>query len=402
MFHVKMCENVWNVGVLNPGMRTFDVVMKTEYGTSYNSYLVQGTEKTALIEAVHREYLDYLLENLRDTDGFHGIDCLVMNHNEPDHSGAIAKLLELYPNLKIYATQSGSIFLKNITNRPDLNVTVVKDGDTLDLGGKTLTFVSAPFLHWPDSMFTYLREDRILFTCDFLGAHDCEPQMFDHAIRYRAAYDEAFRGYYDAIFGPFPSYVRNGLDRFAALDVDLVAPSHGPMLQRGGLLETAVSKYRAWSAPADAAAKKIPVFYCSAYGNTRRIAERIADGIRDVLPAASVPVYDVIEHDMGVLARQMNESDAFLVGSPTINRDAVPPLHILLAHAEAIGMARRKTAVFGSYGWSGEAAANLRGRLAALKADVFEQDFRVVFVPTDADLDAAQAYGQKFAVWLQG
>lgn len=118
--------------------------------------------------------------------------------------------------------------------------------------------------------------------------------------------------------------------------------------------------------------------------------------------AASVPVYDVIEHDMGVLARQMNESDAFLVGSPTINRDAVPPLHILLAHAEAIGMARRKTAVFGSYGWSGEAAANLRGRLAALKADVFEQDFRVVFVPTDADLDAAQAYGQKFAVWLQG
>ena len=111
MFHVKMRENVWNVGVLNPGMRTFDVVMKTEYGTSYNAYLVQGTEKTALIDAVHGDFLDYLLDNLRDTDGFRGIDCLVMNHNEPDHSGSVARLLELYPALRIYATQSGSIFL---------------------------------------------------------------------------------------------------------------------------------------------------------------------------------------------------------------------------------------------------------------------------------------------------
>ncbi len=402
MFHVKMRENVWNVGVLNPGMRTFDVVMKTEYGTSYNAYLVQGTEKTALIDAVHGDFLDYLLDNLRDTDGFRGIDCLVMNHNEPDHSGSVARLLELYPALRIYATQSGSIFLKNITNRPDLNVTVVKDGDTLDLGGKTLTFVSAPFLHWPDSMFTYLEEDRILFTCDFLGAHYCEPQMTDGAIRYPAAYSEAFRGYYDAIFGPFPAYVRSGLDRLAALDVELVAPSHGPMLERGGRLEAAVSQYRAWSAPSDAAGRKIPIFYCSAYGNTRRLAECIAAGIREILPDASVPVYDVIEHEMGDLARQMNESDAFLVGSPTINRDAVPPLHVLLAHADAIGMARRKTGVFGSYGWSGEAAANLRGRLSALKADVFGEDFRVLFVPAPADLSAAQEYGRKFAAWLRG
>ncbi len=188
-------DGIWSVGALNPAMRVFDIVMTTEYGTSYNSYLVRGSHKTALIDACHKSFFPQYLQNIQEVCPPEEIDYIVLNHNEPDHTGALAMLLEKTGPVTIYTTQAGSLYIKNITNRTDLDLHVVKEGEELDLGGKTLRFVPAPFLHWPDSMFTYLPEDKAVFTCDFLGAHYCEPYVYDHAMVYPGKYEEAFRGY---------------------------------------------------------------------------------------------------------------------------------------------------------------------------------------------------------------
>lgn len=393
----KIIDNVYSVSVLNPNLRVFDIVMTTDYGTSYNSYIVKGSEKTALIETAHLTYFDYFIDNVKEVTNLQDIEYLIMNHNEPDHSGSIQKLLELIPNLKIITSQAGSIYLKNITNCSDMNIIVAKDGDSIDLGDKTLTFINAPFLHWPDSMFTYLKEDKILFSCDFFGCHYCEPQMLDTCITYPDAYQTALKGYYDAIFGPFKPYVLKGLEKIKDLEIEYAATSHGPILSRQGVLNDVMEKYKDWSTPIERENKLIPIFYCSAYGNTELLAKSIAQGIKEVFPSAEVNIYDIIHHDMDKLALLLNQSNAFLLGSPTINKDAVPPVWNLLSHVDAVNIQKKPVALFGSYGWSGEAVKNLKLRLEGLKVNIFEEEMRVVFVPTLEDLQKAKEFGKSFA-----
>jgi len=393
----KIKDDVYSVSILNPGLRVFDIIMSTEYGTSYNSYIVKGSEKIALIETAHLDFWEYYKNNIEEVTPLVDIDYLIMNHNEPDHSGSIVKLLELCPKLKIVTSQAGSIYLKNLTNCDNLDIIVAKNGDKIDLGNKTLTFISAPFLHWPDSMFTYLEEDKVLFSCDFLGTHFCEPQVFDTRIHYIEEYREALLNYYTAIFSPFKPYVIKGLEKIKDLEIDYAATSHGPILSKDGLLNEVIEKYTKWSQPDIHEEKRIPVFYCSAYGYTESLAQSIAKGIQEVLPTAEVEQFDLIKHDMGLLAQKLGESDAFLLGSPTINKDTVAVMWNLLAHIDAINIQKKPVALFGSYGWSGEATKLLRLRLEGLKANVFEEDFRVVFKPTDADLEKAKEYGKSFA-----
>ncbi|MFZ2539693.1 MAG: FprA family A-type flavoprotein [Oscillospiraceae bacterium] len=398
----KITSDVYSVGVLNPNLRIFDIVMETKYGTTYNSYIIKGSEKTALIETSHLDFFDSYIENLKEACELSSIEYLIMNHNEPDHSGSIVKLLELLPNLKIIASQAGSIYLKNIVNNNNMNITVAKDGDTLDLGGKTLTFINAPFLHWPDSMFTYLKEEKMLFSCDFFGCHYCEPLPFDGQMlpKRKAAYDSALLGYYNAIFSPFKPYVAKGLEKIKDLEIDFVCTSHGPILTKEGFLPEVIEKYTKWSAPVIKDNKVIPLFYCSAYGNTELLAQSIAEGIREVMPTAEVNCYDLNEHSMSDMSALINSCDAFLIGSPTINKDAVPPIWVLLSHIDAINIAKRPVAIFGSYGWSGEAFKNIRLRFDGLKTKTFEQDFKVVFVPTKEDLENAKQFGKDFAQTL--
>ena len=228
MSAVKLTDGIYSVGIQNPNMRVFDIVMQTDSGTTYNSYIVRGSEKTALIETCHEGFFEQYVQNIQEVCDPKEIDYIVMNHNEPDHSGAMAKLLELMPNAKLVASIAGANYLRNITNRCDLDVHKVKDGEEIDLGGKTLTFISAPNLHWPDSMFTYVKEDNVLFTCDFLGCHYCEPYTFDYNVSYPKAYDAALKLYYGAIFGPFASYVRKGLEKITAL------PQQPDLIRTGG------------------------------------------------------------------------------------------------------------------------------------------------------------------------
>lgn len=398
---INIVKNVYFTGVLNPNMRVFDVIMHTEYGTSYNSYLVKGSEKAAAIEAAHLSFFENYKDNLAEALEGRSLDYLILNHCEPDHTGCIAKLLELYPDITVVVSQAGSIYIKAITNRPDLKLRIAKDGDTIDLGGKTLEFRSAPFLHWPDSMFTWLREDKILFSCDFLGAHYCEPQIFDTRIVYDRQYENALKYYFDCIFGPFLPYVRKGLEQIRDLDITYCCNSHGPVLTSQGKLREVMHLYDRWSTPEPRAVKLIPIFYVTAYGNTQLVAEAVANGVRKELPDAQVELYNIIEHDLGKLTGLMNECDAFLVGSPTINRDAVAPVWRLLGGMEAVNIQKRPVAVFGSYGWSGEAIPHLVERLTSVKAAVYPEQLKVNFVPTQEDIVAAERLGASFAESLK-
>ena len=399
MSAVKLTDGIYSVGIQNPNMRVFDIVMQTDSGTTYNSYIVRGSEKTALIETCHEGFFEQYVQNIQEVCDPKEIDYIVMNHNEPDHSGAMAKLLELMPNAKLVASIAGANYLRNITNRCDLDVHKVKDGEEIDLGGKTLTFISAPNLHWPDSMFTYVKEDNVLFTCDFLGCHYCEPYTFDYNVAYPKAYDAALKLYYGAIFGPFASFVRKGLEKIKALpqQPDLICTSHGPVLTKNGMMDKVIERYEEWSAPVENKVPLIPVFYTSAYGNTAKIAEEIREGILEAKPDAECVTYDIIEHDMGELHALVNRCNAFAVGSPTLDGGAVPPVWNRLAGIDAINSGKKPVLVFGSYGWTGEAVANIQARLMGLKMSVFEDGFKVNFVPTVEDLEAARDMGRRFA-----
>lgn len=397
MSSVKITDSLYAVGILNPALRVFDIVMETEYGTTYNSYLLKGATKNILLEACHKKYFDQYLKNIQEIIDPAEIDYIVLNHNEPDHTGCVEKLLDYAPNATILISQAGSIYLKNIVNRTDVKVQVVKNDDVIDIGGKTMRFIMAPFLHWPDSMFTWVEEEKTLFSCDFMGAHYCEPYTFDYNMAYPEKYEIGFTYYYNAIFGPFKPYVLAGLDKIKDLDIERVCNSHGPILTKGCRLEYVLDRYREWSQPHKNESLTIPVFYTSAYGNTRHIAQAIREGILEVKPEANVTLYDIIHEDMGELAGRLNSSDAFALGSPTINGDAVPPAWILLSHVDAVNNKKKPVLIFGSYGWSGEAVPNLTARITGLKMKPFGDGLKTVFVPSEADLVKAKETGRSFA-----
>lgn len=301
----KVKENIYSVGILNPSMRIFDVVMRTEYGTSYNSYIVKGSEKTALIETCHASFLTEYIKNIKEVCEPESIDYIILNHSEPDHSGVLNEIVKLCPKAEIYVSKPGSIYLKNITNNPSLPIKIAADQSTLDLGGKVLKFIAAPFLHWPDSMFTYIESDKLLFSCDFFGTHYCEPYVFDYNMVYSYKYKIELKSYYDAIFKPFRPYVVKGLEKYDLLDVDTICASHGPILTKGSELEYVVDKYREWSIEPKQEVKEIPIFFGSAYNNTKKIAEAIKSGILKILPDAKTEIYDLNEHCMDFLSENL-------------------------------------------------------------------------------------------------
>lgn len=386
----KLKDNIYSVGVLNPGLRVFDIIMLTKYGTTYNAYLVKG-EKTALIETVHENSFDEYLENIEALVDIKDIDYIILNHTEPDHTGSVRRILEINPNITVISTAPGNKYVSGISNSK-ISSKIVKHNDTLDLGnGKVLRFIIAPFLHWPDSMFTYLESDRMLFSCDFLGAHYCEPTMMDTKIKYPEQYEEAFKYYFDAIFGPFKKSVLEGLDKIKDLDIDMICTSHGPILTEK--IESAKSKYRSWCEealkPKDK--KKCLILYVSAYGYTKKLA----DAAYEQLTSSNkydVKMINVIEEDMSKIKEEIDEADAIMFGSPTINRDALKPIWDVLSCTDAIINRGKPAAVFGSYGWSGEAVPMLKARAESLGLKVVGDGFRTTFNPTEDDIKNMKEY----------
>ncbi|RJP26125.1 MAG: FprA family A-type flavoprotein [Actinobacteria bacterium] len=391
MLPVKIGGGVHWIGALDPQLRVFDIIMKADHGTTYNAYLITGGDKVAVVDTVKAPFYEEYIDNIRSLVDPEDIAYVVVNHTEPDHSGSLARFLEDAPNARVVCDRQCKNFVKNILNR-DVDPMLVQDGDTLDLGGGIeLSFVHAPFLHWPDTMFTYLRKEGILFPCDFLGAHYCDDRLFDDLID---DYHYAFEYYYLVIFRPFKKYVLEAIAKIKDLDIKVICPSHGPMLRADPW--ACVEKYREWSSvPVPDDQKTLLVFYASAYGNTAMLAERIAEGARS--EGAKALVMDAAATELGVMIDRIEAADGIAVGSATINADAVEPVWYLLSHLATLALKGKVGAAFGSFGWSGEAPKLIAERLKGLKFKVEEEPFRVNLVPTEQDLVAAGEYGKRIA-----
>ena len=375
---MKIADNVYYVGVSNPTLRVFDIIMCTEYGTTYNSYLVKGADKTALIDGAHKGFEANFQENVEAITDFANIDYMVVNHTEPDHSGAIRLVIEKNPDIVVYGTAACLKNLDNIVRLP-FNRVAVKDGDTLELGGKTLTFCVSPNIHWPDTMMTYLAEDKILFSCDFLGAHFAEPTMYVHKAYKKELYEKEFKVYYDAIMGPFAKFVIRALDRIKDLDIALVCPSHGPMIM-GGDIQVAMDTYRKWATPEEKTDKTVAIYYVSAYGYTRQMCQYLAKKLE--AKGLVVSAFDVIKTDAADIAAHL-EDDCLVFGSPTLNRAALKPVLDVISSIDAVGAAGRPYATLGCFGWSGEACAQLNDRCDSIKMKQVGESVRSQFTPTD-------------------
>jgi flavorubredoxin len=397
MTPIRLAEGVHFVGVFDPDLRLFDLVMHTPWGTSYNAYLVRGREKTALVDAVKHGFEPALLSALEAALDGRALDYVVVNHAEPDHAGALAAVLERFPGAIVVGTNRAVAFVGEQLNRA-FPSRVVKAGDSLDLGGRTLQFVPAPFLHWPDTMFTWLPEERILFSCDVFGAHYCVPAVFDDALDAAAAADllAARKVYYDAILGPFAGHVAKGLQKVAPLAPATIAPSHGPVLR--GTVAAALAEYQAWSA--GGGPKRAAVCYASVYGYTKALAAAVAEGLRAA--GVATDLVDLAETDLEQAAGVCWAADAIVLGAPTLNGVPAPQAGDLLGRLDPFRAKGKLFAAFGSYGWSGEGPGTLVARAQELKMQPVDEPLKVAFAPTGADLDAARALGAKVAAALAG
>ena len=394
MATTKLGEGLYWVGVQDPDLRVFDIIMETPYGTSYNSYLVQGQEHTVLIDTVKAKRFDEFLQNLQEVVKVEDIDYLVLNHTEPDHSGAVEQLLQLNPQIKVLGSANAIVFVKEIVNK-QFTAKVVADREILDLGGRTLQFIAAPFLHWPDSIFTYLKEDGVLFTGDAFGSHYSDDRLSVDQLGADATKQmEAFVYYYDKLLLPFKNYLREALAKIDPLTLNLICPSHGSLLEQTN--QQYIELYRQWTEPADAAdvLPKVVVPYVSVYGYTQELGEMIIEGIESAGEIEVTP-YDLVESDPEAVLQAVTEADGLVVGSCTINGDTLPPVWDLLTRLSPIVHSRLLGAAFGAYGWSGEAVPNIEQRLRSLRMEVLP-GFKVNFKPTEGDLEKAFNFGLEY------
>jgi len=385
---IAIREGIYWTGVLDPDLRLFDILFPTEGGTTYNSYLVKG-EKIAVIDTAKGRCYDQFLSNVRSLVAPEDVDYIVCNHMEPDHSGSLAAFLKEAKNARVVVSRTGEHFVSNILNA-DVNPLKMGDGDVLDLGGKTLRFVSAPFLHWPDTMFTYAVEDKVLFSCDVFGSHYCDERMFDDLV---GDFSGEFEYYYQGIMRPFKEKMLEAMDKIKDLDIEVIAPSHGPILRTDPWKY--VTQYVEWSTPSPAEAKKVLIFYASAHGNTKMMANEVAKGAN--IDGVEAELFDLTEVAPGDVLDRIETSQALIIGSPTINGDAVKPVWDLLSSLATIKLRGKVGAAFGSYGWSGEAVGMIENRLKSLKFKIPEPGVKFTLVPTAEELKSCREFGARIA-----
>ncbi|WP_394967661.1 FprA family A-type flavoprotein [Candidatus Allofournierella merdipullorum] len=393
MSAIKAMDDLWWVGVEDHDLRVFDIVMHSDWGTSYNAYAVRGTEGVALFETVKEKFFDEYLANLKEVCSLDEVKYIVVGHTEPDHSGSLEKLLDLTPNATVVGSATAITFLKEIVNKPFAS-RAVKDGETIDLGGRTLSFLSVPFLHWPDSMYTYIPELGALFTVDSFGCHYADDRVFNDLID--GDFTEAYKYYFDCIMGPFKPFVLKALDKIKGLDIRFIGNGHGPVLRTD--IPKYLEMYRAWATPVAVPAdeRRVAIAYVSAYGYTRQLAGVIADALAEG-GVKHVELYDLVECDLETARAAVQSADGFLLGSPTLVGDALPPIYEMLVGLNPIIHKGKPAGAFGSYGWSGEAVPKLTAQMQAIGLALPVEGLKVRFKPSEAQLAEARQFGLDFA-----
>lgn len=394
VFEIK--PNIYYTGVVDKDLEIFDIIMETKYGTTYNSYLIKD-EKTVLVDTVKDCFKDEFLSNLEKLVDIKDIDYVVIHHTEPDHAGCLKYILDINPDVEVLCTKAAKLYLGDQVNRP-FKCTTVKTGDSVNIGSKTLEFIQAPFLHWADTMFTYIPEDKALFTCDAFGCHysSFEPKAIDDE-----GYLEAAKLYYDCIVKPYASYVLDAVNKVVELklDFDTILTSHGPILSERPMEQ--VERYVAWSneALAETNNNELAIFYLSAYANTLKMAEKIQEGA--LSQNITVKLYDLETLSLKEMHDAVLSAKGVLVGSPTINKTMVKPMWDLFSTIDPMANKGTIAGVFGSYGWSGEGITMAED---IFKLMTFKQPLPALkkkFFPCDDTFKECFDFGAEFAKFIK-
>lgn len=357
----KLKDGIYSVGAIDWDRRLFDELIPLPDGTSYNAYIVKGEEKTALLDTVDPAKKDELIGNLKSLK-VEKIDYIIAHHAEQDHSGAIPDILSLYPEAKVVTNSKCRGFLMDLLHIPEDKFIVVNDGDTLSLGGRTLKFIFTPWVHWPETMVTYLTPDNILFTCDFFGSHYASSDLF---VKDKEKVLEDAKRYYAEIMMPFRFQIRKNLEKIKDLKIEVIAPSHGLVYDEPELI---INAYKEWIS--DEVKNIVLIPYVSMHGSTLRMVNYLIDAL--IKRGIEVKPFNLTKTDIGELAMALVDAATIVVGTPTVL--AGPHPSVVYA-TYLVGVLRPKTkfiSIIGSFGWGGKTVDTLKGLIPTLKAEIIE------------------------------
>jgi flavorubredoxin len=370
----KIKENIYWMGSVDWDSRLFDSLIPLPDGTSYNAYLVEGSEKTALLDTVDPPMANELLAQL---EGVSKIDYIVSQHAEQDHSGTIPQVLEKFPGAKVVSTSKAKGMLGDLLQIPEESFITVHDGETLTLGNKTLKFIHTPWVHWPETMVTYLEEDRILFSCDFFGSHIATTDL---CVTDEGRVYEAAKRYFAEIMMPFRSVIKKNLEKLESFDIEMIAPGHGQIFPNPAFIMNA---YRDWIFGPPRNTVVLP--YVSMHKSTKRMVEHfvavlVEKGIR-------VELFNLAVTDIGKLAMALVDAATIVVGTPTIMAGPHPYAAYAVFLANALRPKTKFLSILGSYGWGGKTVETLAGMIPNLKVEVLEPVL-CKGVPSKTDFEA--------------
>ncbi len=364
------------VGAIDWDRRLFDELIPLPDGTSYNSYLIQGSKKTALIDTVDSTMEDVLINHLKQL-GVGNIDYVIANHAEQDHSGAIPRILEQYPDAKVVTTPKGKSMLMDLLLIPDDRFITVSDGETLPLGNKTLDFIHAPWVHWPETMLTYLQEDKVLFPCDLFGSHLAATDLYvtDEGQVYEAA-----KRYYAEIMMPFRTSIQKHLEKIKQYQIDIIAPSHGPMYDKPLFI---LEAYRRWVL--DPPRNMVVLPYISMHGSTQKMVEYLVGALAD--RGVTVKQFNLSVADIGKLAMALVDAATMVIGTPTVLVGPHPNVAYAALLTNALRPKLQFVSIISSYGWGSKAVEQLQGMIPNLKVEVLDPVISKGF-PKESDFKA--------------
>jgi flavorubredoxin len=370
----KIKEGIHWMGAVDWDRRLFDSLIPLPDGTSYNAYLIQGSEKTVLVDTVDPSMVDVLLFQLERVPN---IDYVIAHHAEQDHSGALPHVLEKYRDAKVLTTPKGKGMLADLLLIPEERLITVEDGETLSLGNKTLKFVHTPWVHWPETMVTYLQEDRILFTCDFFGSHLATTDLYvtDEARVYEAA-----KRYYAEIMMPFRKIIQKNLEKIEEHEIDLIAPSHGPIYDRPAFI---IDAYRDWVSEDPKNVVVLP--YISMHGSTGKMVEYLVSALAE--KGVTVHPFNLAVTDIGKLAITLVDAATIVIGTPTVHVGPHPNIFYAAYLANALRPKLKFASIIGSYGWSSKAIEQIAGLIPNLQVEILDPVLCKGF-PREADFKA--------------
>ena len=379
----KIKDRIYWMGSVDWDRRLFDSLIPLPDGTSYNAYLIEGSEKTVLIDTVDPPMVDELMGQLENVPK---LDYIVSLHAEQDHSGSIPNVLCKYPDAKLICSSKAKNMLMDLMPIPESSIITVNDGETISLGDKTLKFIYTPWVHWPETMVAYLEEDKILFSCDFFGSHIATTDLYvsDEGRIYEAA-----KRYYAEIMMPFRNIIIKNLEKIAPYDISMIAPSHGVIYQQPSFI---INAYKAWIG--DAPKNMVVIPYISMHESTKKMVDFLVSSL--VEKGVSVEKFDLTVTDIGKLAITLVDAGTIVVGTPTILSGPHPNVVYATYLANALRPKAKFLSIIGSYGWANKTVEILAGMIPNLKVEVIEPVL-TKGVPSEIDFKALENLAESIA-----